>query len=141
MITRFKFYRLLYKRFGVEALWFLLQSKFLKNKLSNRKIKGLKHPVFLSNYQADVTTLFQIFFAKEYKVPSDLSPDFIIDCGANIGFSAIYFANEFPTSKIIALEPDKQNFGFLQKNTSFYKNVSVLTKQSGQKQPLWKLLI
>ncbi|MBK8712931.1 MAG: FkbM family methyltransferase [Niastella sp.] len=128
MNKKFKYYRLIYKKFGAASIWFLLQSKILKNKLYNRKIKGLKHPVFLSNFQADVTTLFQIFFAKEYKVPKDLSPVFIIDCGANIGLSAIYFASKYPAAKIIAIEPDKQNFEVLQKNASFYGNITCLNK-------------
>lgn len=34
----------------------------------------------------------------------------IIDCGANIGLSAYYFANEFPQAKIVALEPEKITF-------------------------------
>lgn len=112
MYTRFRYYQALYEKFGAAALWFLLQSKLIPNKLNNRKIKGLKYPVFLSNYQADVTTLFQVFFAKEYKLPQDLSPAFIIDCGANIGLSAIFFANAFPGATIIAVEPDKKTLVF-----------------------------
>jgi FkbM family methyltransferase len=34
----------------------------------------------------------------------------IIDCGANIGFSAIYFALQFPAADIVAIEPQRQNF-------------------------------
>ena len=34
----------------------------------------------------------------------------IIDCGANIGFSAVYFALQFPAARIVAIEPQRQNF-------------------------------
>ncbi len=34
----------------------------------------------------------------------------IVDCGANIGFSAIYFALQFPAARIAAIEPQPQNF-------------------------------
>lgn len=128
MVKRIHFYKALYKRFGARSLLFLLASKIKKNKLDSRYIIGLKHPVFLSNYGPDVATLFQIFLAEEYKLPFRLSPDFIVDCGANIGLSAVYYAHTFPNAKIIAIEPDKKNFNFLLKNTAPYKNVTCLNK-------------
>lgn len=50
-------------------------------------------------------------------------PKFIIDCGANIGLSAVFFAAKYPAALIVAIEPDKRNFEFLQKNTLSYNNV------------------
>ena len=41
----------------------------------------------------------------------------IIDAGANIGASAVFFALTFPTALIIAIEPEPQNFALLVKNT------------------------
>jgi len=40
----------------------------------------------------------------------------IIDAGANIGASAVYFALAFPTARIVAIEPEERNFRLLQKN-------------------------
>ncbi len=34
----------------------------------------------------------------------------IVDCGANIGLSAVYFALEFPAARILAIEPHRGNF-------------------------------
>ena len=39
-----------------------------------------------------------------------------IDAGANIGLTSIYFANKFPNAKIVALEPEIDNYIILQKN-------------------------
>jgi FkbM family methyltransferase len=41
----------------------------------------------------------------------------IIDAGANIGASAVFFATTFPTATVIAIEPEESNFGLLLKNT------------------------
>lgn len=41
----------------------------------------------------------------------------IIDAGANIGASAVYFALTFPEAQIIAIEPETANFALLEKNT------------------------
>jgi FkbM family methyltransferase len=40
----------------------------------------------------------------------------IIDCGANIGISVLYFKSICPTAVITAFEPDKHNFELLTKN-------------------------
>lgn len=42
----------------------------------------------------------------------------IIDGGAHIGLSAVWFALEFPLAEIIAVEPQLDNFALLQRNTS-----------------------
>lgn len=118
----------LYNRYGFRAVMFLITSKFKKNKIENIRIKGIRPPLTLSNFKEDVTTLFQIFFVKEYSVDLKDAPKFIIDCGANIGLSAVYFANKFPNARIIAIEPDSNNFSFLQNNTRNYPNVSCLQR-------------
>jgi FkbM family methyltransferase len=41
----------------------------------------------------------------------------IIDAGANIGASAVFFATTFPTATIVAIEPELGNFNLLRKNT------------------------
>ena len=42
----------------------------------------------------------------------------IVDCSANIGLSALWFARRFPHATIIAIEPDTDNFAMLQANTA-----------------------
>jgi FkbM family methyltransferase len=41
----------------------------------------------------------------------------IVDAGANIGASAAYFALTYPTAKIVAIEPEANNFALLLRNT------------------------
>lgn len=43
----------------------------------------------------------------------------ILDAGANIGASVVWFQNEFPDSHVLAFEPDTDNFELLVKNTQF----------------------
>ena len=40
----------------------------------------------------------------------------IIDCGSNIGCSTNYFLRTFKNSKVISIEPDKDNFLLLSEN-------------------------
>lgn len=41
----------------------------------------------------------------------------VLDIGANIGASAIYFANLYPNARIVALEPSRKPFALLRINT------------------------
>lgn len=52
----------------------------------------------------------------------------IVDCGANIGLSVIYFKERFPNCHIIAVEPNRANFAQLCKNIAInsFEGVSPL---------------
>lgn len=72
----------------------------------------------------DVDTMKQIFEREEYKLPiNHFQPKLILDCGGNIGCSAVYFANKYPEAQIYCVEPQKDNFTLLKRNTQFYENV------------------
>lgn len=44
----------------------------------------------------------------------------VLDVGANIGLSAVYFKIKFPAAHLIAVEPEENNFKFLQRLASQY---------------------
>lgn len=44
--------------------------------------------------------------------------------GANIGLFSVYMKNQFPDSKIVFLEPDKENFELAKGNLSDYEGVT-----------------
>ena len=47
----------------------------------------------------------------------------ILDLGANIGASSLYFHLIWPNAQIVAVEPAKDNFELLQENTKAYRNI------------------
>lgn len=49
----------------------------------------------------------------------------IIDCGANVGLSTLYFGLKYPQGRIIAFEPDPFCFGLLVQNTGLQKNCTI----------------
>ena len=49
----------------------------------------------------------------------------IIDCGANIGISSVYFSVTFPNAKIVAIEPDLANYMLCLQNTENFPNIEV----------------
>ncbi len=48
----------------------------------------------------------EIFVDQSYKFNSKNSSPLIIDCGSNIGLSALYFLQQFPTAKVYCIEAD-----------------------------------
>ncbi len=74
----------------------------------------------------DYDTYEHVFVLKEYDFPIPFSPQLIIDGGANIGLSALYFARRFPHAKIVAVEPDAANAALLLHNTRDQKNVETI---------------
>lgn len=79
--------------------------------------------IYLRKKKTDILVFKKIFLDREYDF---LFPDNIrtvIDAGANIGLSSIFFALKFPKARIIALEPEESNFELLQQNVMPYKNI------------------
>ena len=55
-----------------------------------------------------------------------MEPKVIFDLGANIGLASVYFSNRYPEAKVLAVEPDRSNFGLLVTNTAGYPGVTPL---------------
>ena len=72
---------------------------------------------------SDVVTFEKIFVWQEYAFSHCSKASIIMDCGANAGFSAMWYALGFPYATIIALEPDEDNYKMLLKNTEAFANV------------------
>jgi FkbM family methyltransferase len=87
------------------------------------KLKLVDSASFLWTYD-------EIFGMEIYKFSSANSNPVIIDCGANIGLSILYFKNLFPNSRILAFEPDVNVFNVLEQNIKKFKlsGVELLSK-------------
>ena len=58
----------------------------------------------------------ELFVDEIYHFQCENKSPLIIDCGANIGSSCLYFKSLYPTAKIIAFEADKRIATILEKN-------------------------
>lgn len=76
----------------------------------------------------DFDTYEHVFVMKQYDIHINFKPRTIIDGGANIGMSAIYYALRYPDAKIISLEVSPENFEQLKYNTRNFPNVKPICK-------------
>jgi len=84
----------------------------------------------------DIWVFQQIFILHDYRrVAGRHDVRIIIDAGAYVGFSSIYFAELYPHAFIYALEPEESNFQALQRNTRHFPNIkpiqAALWKEDG----------
>lgn len=125
-INTLRTYRYYYKTYGSDGITFYKAMKNGKEgEIASLKMPELKHPIYLRVKTSDIPTFRQVFERKEYKTDflGKIDPKVIIDCGANIGLSSVYYANRFPNAKIYSIEPESSNFEMLKKNTANYPNV------------------
>jgi FkbM family methyltransferase len=84
-------------------------------------------PVLLRPGTSDVPTFEKIFISQEYEFPYPSGkPGLIIDAGANVGYASIFFAKKFPSSRILAVEPEQSNHELLLRNIAAYPNVTAV---------------
>ncbi len=99
-------------------------------------VPGVLYPVYLRARTTDVSLCREIFLNNAYDsdffespqgtppvAPAGMSP-VIIDAGANVGLSAVFYANRFPKARIVAIEPEPSNYEMLKKNTAPYPSVT-----------------
>jgi FkbM family methyltransferase len=86
-------------------------------------LKKLKHPIAMRNNPYDFATFEEVLLREEYGMDLNFEPATIIDGGANIGLTSVYFASKYPAAKIVSAEPEKENFSLLRKNAQPYPNI------------------
>lgn len=124
---------------------------FVKKIISNKSVVKTDKQIELARiksiprYSSGITTLFpqdfkfvdsasflfiydEIFNKNIYAFRSNKEEPFIIDCGANIGLSILYFKKIFPGAQILAFEPDPIVCKVLNYNISNLSNVQVIDK-------------
>ena len=72
---------------------------------------------------SDPDVFFKIFVSREYPILDDAEISLVIDGGANVGCSALYFSEAYPSAKIIAIEPEATNFELLCQNTEHVSRI------------------
>ena len=109
---------------GFDGFRILLQTLFGSHSAVTVSIAGQTMEVRLNT--TDLATLLQIFWNHEYEFTLGQTPQVIIDGGANVGYSTLYFAKRYPDARIICVELHPENFAQLQKNTAQYSQVSAI---------------
>ncbi|MEQ1529282.1 MAG: FkbM family methyltransferase, partial [Methylococcales bacterium] len=131
------------RRFGVvDGIRLLYQNegfRQLPQKSEQKKqysLPGFDAPIYLRDCIGDHAIFWQCLVMNQYdfshfpqaerlnakynEIVSSGQTPLIIDCGGNIGLSAVWFATKFPKAKIYVIEPDNANVEMLKLNVSIF---------------------
>ena len=98
------------------------------------KVRLFSKTFLLVDAASFLSTYDELFNKEIYKFKSDIPDPYIVDCGANIGLSIIYFKRLYPGARIIAFEPDPKAFRVLETNMGIFRLQDVRLVPKG----VWK---
>ena len=109
----------------------LLQTNMQSQLLTAFDSRQMKFNILKEEYNlviregtSDLSVFYQVFVDDNYKYSYAKDPQIILDIGANVGYTSIYYAKLFPKSKIYCLESDPENYKILLKNIEKYPNIT-----------------
>lgn len=89
-------------------------------------LPGYRGSFIVRRFSSDMNVFNSVFCEGELESFLPEAPRFIIDGGANVGYTAAFYAQRFPDATIIAVEPSRSNLAMLRRNCSGYENVVIL---------------
>lgn len=103
---------------------------YVLSKLANDpfpvRVPGIAQAVQVRPRTSDRNMLSDVLLDREYDLPLDAPPRFIVDAGANAGYTSVFFAHRYPDARIVALEPEESNFSALLANVRRLPQVTPL---------------
>jgi FkbM family methyltransferase len=90
------------------------------------EVPGLDRPVSIRLGETDQQVFRKIFVRNEYGFVTPPDVRAIVDAGANVGYSVLWFRRQYPEARIVALEPDPENFAVLEANCGHLPGVTLL---------------
>jgi FkbM family methyltransferase len=122
-----------YSLFGPRGVALVAKARVLGRSIEVPvSISGVEFPVYIRLRTTDVSLLSEMLHGAEYDLDLPSSPRVIVDAGANIGLTSIFYANKYPQARVLAIEPELSNFKMLKKNTALYANITCI------RAALWK---
>lgn len=79
-------------------------------------VRGFAESFNCRDSGSDFSMLREVIGRRSLQLTLRRLPGLIVDAGANVGFATRVFMQQFPNSRIIALEPDEENCNAFRKN-------------------------
>ena len=84
------------------------------------KLPNMVNPVAIRTGMSDMQVFHDIFIWGEYSFLKPVAArTTVLDIGANVGYSSVYFAGIYPQCEVVAVELMHSNFEQLNRNTEF----------------------
>lgn len=89
---------------------------------------GRAHDLWLRTFAGDLFVLYEVFLSRCYEMPDFdfANTKLIVDLGANVGLTTLYFAGRAPQARFICVEPSPANVQLLRRNLAAVPNATVV---------------
>jgi FkbM family methyltransferase len=104
-----------------------------KSVIASAYCSSISRKIYFRPATDDVGILEQVFIDKDYDYDFTFTPEFLIDGGAHCGYASLYLSNKFPDMRIVAIEPEPENFSILRKNLSQDEKVNLINNAITEK--------
>ncbi len=94
------------------------------------QIKLFGQTIQLLDAHSFIEMFHEIFIERHYQFRPHRNQPIIIDCGANIGLSTIFFKRQYPNADITAIEADPNIYKILQSNVLSYGYEAISLKHA-----------
>jgi FkbM family methyltransferase len=85
------------------------------------RLRPLAHPFYVRPGTPDASVVIHAMAREAYSYMLPAEPiQFIIDAGANIGDTSVWYATRFPNAQVVAIEPNSDNLAILRRNCAPY---------------------
>ncbi len=102
----------------------------VSNKLNDPQIHKLKFNgrnlnFYIRSFSGDFDVFYEVFWRKNYSLKKTKLQHFqtIMDIGANVGYTSVFYHLDYPKANIYSVEPSKSSYVILKKNTAEFKNI------------------
>ncbi|MEO8589897.1 MAG: FkbM family methyltransferase [Flavobacteriales bacterium] len=90
------------------------------------RVHDLAGPLIVRTGSSDLAIFDEVVMLRGYGFTLNKPPRVILDIGANIGMATLTFKRRYPDARVVAVEPDPENFDLLRRNTASLKGVELL---------------
>lgn len=110
----------------IKIVFIIFYFKIFGNRKFNLKLTYNKKEFwFQVSSRLDLGAVADVFIKQDYLYNYTQNPKIILDLGANIGDTPVFFALLFPEATIFAIEPNPHIQEVLRKNASQFPNIKV----------------
>lgn len=95
----------LVKVLGIGQTLNLMLGWVLARKEIRIRVNGILTPISIRRHDSDIYVFRDDLLKRDSDPSLDAVPRFIIDGGANVGYTTLLYANKYPDATIVAVEP------------------------------------
>lgn len=87
------------------------------------ELRGIPTRLKVRHSDSDMFVLWTVFGQRVVDVELPRPPELVVDAGAYVGYSSVYYAAKYPNARIVAIEPAPENFRLLLANCRDFPNI------------------